>query len=132
MSILAPIMTGIFVASCIGTLSYSGKDSYEKSQKLRQQIQDANKSTQVLKSKYDDLVKTNVEIDASVKNDIINALDQHIKLSAEINKNNNSFNDTLKKIELVGIVFVAGIFLLLLLKNLKIIDINFFSKIKNG
>ncbi len=125
-------MMGMFVTSCIGTLSYSGKDSYEKSQKLRQQIQDANKSTQVLKSKYDDLVKTNVEIDASVKNDIINALDQHIKLSAEINKNNNSFNDTLKKIELVGIVFVAGIFLLLLLKNLKIIDINFFSKIKNG
>ena len=123
---------GMFVTSCIGTLSYSGKDSYEKSQKLRQQIQDANKSTQVLKSKYDDLVKTNVEIDASVKNDIINALDQHIKLSAEINKNNNSFNDTLKKIELVGIVFVAGIFLLLLLKNLKIIDINLFSKIKNG
>jgi hypothetical protein len=125
-------MMGMFVTSCIGTLSYSGKDSYEKSQKLRQQIQDANKSTQVLKSKYDDLVKTNVEIDASVKNDIINALDQHIKLSAEINKNNNSFNDTLKKIELVGIVFVAGIFLLLLLKNLKIIDINLFSKIKNG
>ncbi len=132
MSILGPIMMGMFVTSCIGTLSYSGKDSYEKSQKLRQQIQDANKSTQVLKSKYDDLVKTNVEIDASVKNDIINALDQHIKLSAEINKNNNSFNDTLKKIELVGIVFVAGIFLLLLLKNLKIIDINLFSKIKNG
>ena len=126
----APWMMG---GTIIGTLLFSTKDSAQQSQALRDKIEETKKSTKLLKDQYDSLVNANVEIDANIKADILNALDEHSKLSKEITNKNNEYNDTLKKIQLTGISCVVLVFMLLLLKKLKILDINLFSqKAKKG
>ena len=127
---VAPWMMG---GTILGTLIYSTKDSAQQSQGLRDKIEETKKSTKLLKDQYDALVNVNVEIDEDIKSDIIKALDNHVKLSKEITKQNNEYNDTLKKIQLTGIACVMLVFMLLLLKKLKILDITLFSqKAKKG
>ena len=125
---VTPVLSTMMAGTIIGTLIYSTKDSAQQSQALRDKIEETKKSTKLLKDQYDSLVNANVEIDANIKADILNALDQHSKLSAEIVKKNNEYNDTIKKIQLTGISIVMVIFVLLLLKKLKILDINLFSQ----
>jgi hypothetical protein len=125
---VTPVLSTMMAGTIIGTLFYSTKDSAQQSQALRDKIEETKKSTKLLKDQYDSLVNANVEIDANIKADILNALDQHSTLSAEIVKKNNEYNDTIKKIQLTGISIVTVIFVLLLLKKLKILDINLFSQ----
>ena len=125
---VTPVLSTMMAGTIIGTLIYSTKDSAQQSQALRDKIEETKKSTKLLKDQYDSLVNANVEIDANIKADILNALDQHSKLSAEIVKKNNEYNDTIKKIQVTGISIVTVIFVLLLLKKLKILDINLFSQ----
>jgi hypothetical protein len=116
----------MFGSSIIGTLTYSGKDAAEQSQKLRDKIAEVNKSTKVLKEQYDKLLNDNLQLTQEIKDDIVASLDQHVALSAAIDKTNKNFNDKLKNIQIIGVVFVMVIFLLLLLKQIRILDFHLF------
>lgn len=90
--------------------------------KLKEEINKANANYDDLKTKWDNVLQKQSEINQDVKNDIVNTFNNINDSILKANTSHNIIKDQCKQIQYIGILFILFIFILLLLKHFDLFD----------
>ena len=101
----------LLMGGMVAGLFTTGADTQSKSQALRDQIAQVKATNDNFKAQYaaiaGDITKLTVDMQVKLKE----SADQYIKLQSLITTAQSDFNDSFKKIQLVGIIIIIVVFI---------------------
>lgn len=114
-------MAVIGISGMVGMIGSSGYESGVSADLLRKQINDVDEITKNWQNKYNSMIQNQMALDDSIQTSMIEALDNYTKYQASIKLERDNFNEQYKKLQIFGVIFVATIFILLLLKQTELL-----------
>ena len=118
MGVTASSVFGIIgMVGMVGSVTASGVNSAIISNNIRKQIDAINQQNEDWKNKYTDIMNANYVLDEKMLKATRDALDNYLKLQAQINITIDSYSKQYRSIQINGIIFVTIIFFLLIFKQ---------------
>lgn len=122
MSVFGAIMTGIGIISMLGTIGMSGKDAAQNSDQIRENIMQMASKSDTLKKQFDSIISGSSKLTAELQAEMTKNLDDLDVLSKSTKVEKEKFAQKFKTMQMIGILFVVGIFFLLLMKRFGIFE----------
>jgi hypothetical protein len=100
----------------------TGVDAQNNSQKLRDQIAQVKANNDTVKEQYAAIAGDISKLTVDMQQKLTESADEYIKLQSLITTAQSDFNDSFKKVQLVGIIILIVIFILLVLKYFGLLE----------
>jgi hypothetical protein len=116
------VMLGMGLISMGATVVIAGVDSGQNYDTVLKSIDDVKEQNKSFKETYNKLLENNLSLTQEINDNIIKCIKKHQTISAGLNIANLQYAQSLKKIQLYGIIFVSVMVLLLILKQFNIVN----------
>ncbi len=120
------LLLGIGITQMVVGVIKPSIDAAVYSEAIQKNIAQTKEETENIKEQYSKLSQDIKKFDVELKNDIQNKLNTISKLHAEINEYQSQIQDTKKKIQMFGIIFIVTIFFSFIIKEFDLF--NFLKK----